>query len=54
VNTIGRHFIVEASRCNPDVLNDIDRIESILAYTIIADCLCQMRKTPSVFDSYQQ
>lgn len=30
MNTIGRHFIVEASRCNPDVLNDIDRIESIL------------------------
>jgi S-adenosylmethionine decarboxylase len=30
VNTIGRHFIVEASKCNPDVLNDIDKIESIL------------------------
>ncbi|NPV87940.1 adenosylmethionine decarboxylase [Coprothermobacteraceae bacterium] len=30
MNTIGRHYIVEASGCNPNVLNDINKVEEIL------------------------
>jgi S-adenosylmethionine decarboxylase len=30
INTIGRHYVVEASGCNPEVINDMKRVEEIL------------------------
>jgi len=30
VNTIGRHYIVEASGCNPEIINDIRKVEDVL------------------------